>query len=835
MRVLVSGSGPGAQAELGRASYRGHIGTGVRHNGRVRRVLPLLAASVVVLGARCADVVPERFDAVLIVVDEQGLPLPTASAELPASRAEADVDGAIELDQLRGPEVALVTAPGFLVEPVPVGWGDADKPLRVRLLRAEGRVTMHFGGDFMLGRRYESPESGEPLLRGGHRGADAREVVRHLGRAFAAADHSTLNLETVVSSLGLDTAYPGKRFLLNTHPDSLSALDELGVDLVVLANNHARDWLDVGVEQTVAALDAVGIPWVGGGGSAEQAELPRIQQVGELSVGTLSFTTVTGSFVNDSYPPLGEEPADSTPDSELWMYDTRPWGFSNTEWTVGQDERRVREVWDIFSAAEGDLSQDTASAAWASGVEVYPELQDWVARRAHGGAAWWRTATGTERIAALAQQVDLCVVQLHSGFQFQAAPSTTVAAAARAAIDAGADVVIAHHPHVLQGFELYKGHLIAYSMGNLVFDQDFLDTFPTGFLRTVWEGDVLLQARFVPLELAGYRPVVTTDEAARRTLRRVWERSITPARTSRSPVDGAVYALRTELDADTEPLHVAVEHNTGRLLTEPCAVQVELSLEPDTPQRLDPLHLSPGRLGLASGEQPHIEVGRELFGWGRFEDEVADGRAVLSTHWALNSDDERASLAAAASGRGKLSLRRDDRNESAVTTRPVARVPLPRHRLYADIEGALPVPLDSPASYQLRLKVRQLGDGEASVRLDMYRFVDTDPTVDPHSSLLGRLERRLPPSEEWQEFAVDFNLADVTSRDDVNMLLINLLLEPPTHSDETLLYVDDIELIEWRQASVAPDLPAAYTHVRSRGQPAELSFEALSADLGCRE
>jgi poly-gamma-glutamate capsule biosynthesis protein CapA/YwtB (metallophosphatase superfamily) len=40
----------------------------------------------------------------------------------------------------------------------------------------------------------------------------------------------------------------------------------------------------------------------------------------------------------------------------------------------------------------------------------------------------------------------------------------------RAVIDAGADVILGHHPHVLQGIEDYKGKLIAYSLGNFVFD-----------------------------------------------------------------------------------------------------------------------------------------------------------------------------------------------------------------------------------------------------------------------------------------------------------------------------------------------------------------------------
>src|SRR5205807_8093661 len=98
---------------------------------------------------------------------------------------------------------------------------------------------------------------------------------------------------------------------------------------------------------------------------------------------------------------------------------------------------------------------------------------DWVAGRGHGGPAAWDPRTSPARIRQLARRDELVVVQLHAGFQFQEASSDHVRRMARAAIDAGADIVIAHHPHVLQGLERYTGHLIAYSLGNFVLDQNF--------------------------------------------------------------------------------------------------------------------------------------------------------------------------------------------------------------------------------------------------------------------------------------------------------------------------------------------------------------------------
>ncbi len=63
---------------------------------------------------------------------------------------------------------------------------------------------------------------------------------------------------------------------------------------------------------------------------------------------------------------------------------------------------------------------------------------------------------------------DFVVVALHWGVERKPLPTAYQVSLGRALIDAGADIVWGNHPHVLQGAELYKGHLIMYSMGNLI-------------------------------------------------------------------------------------------------------------------------------------------------------------------------------------------------------------------------------------------------------------------------------------------------------------------------------------------------------------------------------
>jgi poly-gamma-glutamate synthesis protein (capsule biosynthesis protein) len=73
-------------------------------------------------------------------------------------------------------------------------------------------------------------------------------------------------------------------------------------------------------------------------------------------------------------------------------------------------------------------------------------------------------------VRAVRDRVDLVIVHLHAGTEYAASPSPDQVRFARAAIDAGANLVVGHHPHVTQTVEQYKGGLIVYSLGDALFD-----------------------------------------------------------------------------------------------------------------------------------------------------------------------------------------------------------------------------------------------------------------------------------------------------------------------------------------------------------------------------
>lgn len=97
-----------------------------------------------------------------------------------------------------------------------------------------------------------------------------------------------------------------------------------------------------------------------------------------------------------------------------------------------------------------------------------------VATDSTAGTSWFRPELNAIGIKKLKESFDLVIIFLHAGHEFILTPSPRIRKSCRDFIDAGADAVIAHHPHVPEGFEKYKDGFIAYSLGNLVFDSDYV-------------------------------------------------------------------------------------------------------------------------------------------------------------------------------------------------------------------------------------------------------------------------------------------------------------------------------------------------------------------------
>ena len=85
------------------------------------------------------------------------------------------------------------------------------------------------------------------------------------------------------------------------------------------------------------------------------------------------------------------------------------------------------------------------------------------------GIAPFQIESVVEDITKLKDQVDVIIISLHWGMEHYSYPTPEQVKAAHKLINSGADLIIGHHPHVLQGIEKYKHGYIAYSLGNFIF------------------------------------------------------------------------------------------------------------------------------------------------------------------------------------------------------------------------------------------------------------------------------------------------------------------------------------------------------------------------------
>jgi poly-gamma-glutamate capsule biosynthesis protein CapA/YwtB (metallophosphatase superfamily) len=119
-------------------------------------------------------------------------------------------------------------------------------------------------------------------------------------------------------------------------------------------------------------------------------------------------------------------------------------------------------------------------------------------------------------------RADLVVVSFHWGAELMTTAKDYQQELGRLSIDWGADLVLGHHPHILQELELYRGRLIAYSLGNFVFGSESDKTNSSMILLCTFKGKTLVRIEAVPLDVNNYRvayqPKVLAGAKAERVL-----------------------------------------------------------------------------------------------------------------------------------------------------------------------------------------------------------------------------------------------------------------------------------------------------------------------------
>jgi poly-gamma-glutamate synthesis protein (capsule biosynthesis protein) len=153
---------------------------------------------------------------------------------------------------------------------------------------------------------------------------------------------------------------------------------------------------------------------------------------------------------------------------------------------------------------------------------TYPEA--FYARGRQAGTAPGYPLFYERDISRAKADADYVIVSFHWGREGETAPQAYQVATARHAVDAGADVVIGHHPHVLQGIESYKNSLIFYSLGNFTFGSWSRSSDRSIIARITLDSDIR-EAELIPINVLNrevrFQPVILKGRKGKEVIRRL--------------------------------------------------------------------------------------------------------------------------------------------------------------------------------------------------------------------------------------------------------------------------------------------------------------------------
>src|SRR5437868_5510092 len=233
------------------------------------------------------------------------------------------------------------------------------------------------------------------------------------------ADLTFANLEIPICATG----YPADKLVTLRGQMSLAAeLNQMGIKAVSLANNHMMDFGYEGLFETVRTLDEQRIAYVGAGNTRQQAFAPVGFDCRGVRVNLMAISCCL---------PLGAAAAANRP------------GLAGVHVTT-------RYEIDTVTLQEQPGTNPV--------VRTSADMNDMNALQ--------------QAIADAKNTSDVLVVAVHWGVAFQPKLAEYQRPLAHAIVDAGANLVIGHHPHVIHEVEVFNGVVILYSLGNFVFDYD---------------------------------------------------------------------------------------------------------------------------------------------------------------------------------------------------------------------------------------------------------------------------------------------------------------------------------------------------------------------------
>ncbi|MCP5395576.1 MAG: CapA family protein [Sphingomonadaceae bacterium] len=190
-----------------------------------------------------------------------------------------------------------------------------------------------------------------------------------------------------------------------------------------------------------------------------------------------------------------------------------------------------------------------------------------VAEPGKGGAAFGSDANIAATVARETAAGRIVIAQYHGSMEYSDEPTPESERRVKLAVESGAALVASHHPHVTHGLEFYRGSLIAYSMGNFLFDQYFPETQAAFALKAWLDNGKVVRAEIIPLRILEYRPVPAVGSMREAVLDRVTQLSARRGTfVRRSGGHGLLLPGMAHSVADPVPPDMGNCGNSGQLL-----------------------------------------------------------------------------------------------------------------------------------------------------------------------------------------------------------------------------------------------------------------------------
>jgi len=195
------------------------------------------------------------------------------------------------------------------------------------------------------------------------------------------------------------------------------------------------------------------------------------------------------------------------------------------------------------------LERNGLKVAFVAYSLTFPE-EFWATAEKAGTVFGYREIVEAD-IKAAKQKADIVVASFHWGQESKTELRPYQVALGHAAINAGASLVIGHHPHILQGVEHYKNGVILYSMGNFAFGSYSQKAKVSALAEIEFDGDKLTQVRLQPINVFNidvlFQPQPLTGEAAANVISQLQELSLKQATRLEKVHDTAMLDLPVEI------------------------------------------------------------------------------------------------------------------------------------------------------------------------------------------------------------------------------------------------------------------------------------------------